>query len=136
MSPASRASRDTLQTRELATVFIAIPILVLWYAAHAVLSRFVGTCTMGDTRRFVTGMIFGVPAGAIAVALLLLAPARGGWRAGVVLATGPFALLAIYLWAPLAISAGLHGHVGAKCSESLGDIERREVLWLGCNGVA
>jgi len=91
-------------------MIIAVAILVLWYTAHAVLSRFVGTCTMGDTDRFVAGMVFGVPAGVIAAALLLLAQARAVWRIGFVLATGPLALLTICLWAPLAVSAGIQGH--------------------------
>jgi hypothetical protein len=93
-----------------ATVFIAVSLLVLWYTAHALLSRFVGTCTMGDTDRFVTGIIFGMPAAVIAVALLLLAGANTGWRMGVELAIVPLALVIISLWVPLAISAGIRGH--------------------------
>ena len=91
-------------------MFIAVPILVLWYSFHAVLSRFAGTCTMGDTDRFVAGLILGVPAAAIAVALLLVSQLRARWQIGVLLASAPFALLALYLWIPLAISAGLRGH--------------------------
>jgi len=91
-------------------VFIAVPILVLWYSFHAVVSRFAGTCTMGDTDRFVAGLILGVPAAAIAVALLLVSEPRARWQIGVLLASSPFALLALYLWIPLAISAGIRGH--------------------------
>jgi hypothetical protein len=90
--------------------FIAVPILVLWYTVHAVLSRFVGTCTMGDTDRFVAGFILGMPAAAIAVPLILRAPARPGWRMGAVLASVPLAGIVLYFWVPLAISAGIRGH--------------------------
>jgi len=48
-------------------MFIAVPLLMLWYTANAVLSRFAGTCTMGDTDRFVAGMIIGLAAAAIAL---------------------------------------------------------------------
>ena len=91
-------------------MFITVPVLVLWYTAHAVLSRFAGTCNNGDTGRFVVGLIVGVPAGTIAALLLLLAPASRGWRIGVVLATTPFAFVSLCLWVLLAISAGIHGH--------------------------
>jgi hypothetical protein len=91
-------------------MFIAIPVLMLWYTAHAVLSRFAGTCTMGDTDRFVAGMIVGMPAAAVAAPLLLLAPARTGWRMGAVLAIGLLAVVVLCLWVPLAISAGIQGH--------------------------
>jgi len=65
---------------------------------------------MGDTDRFVAGLILGVPAAAIAVALLLVSEPRARWQIGVLLASSPFALLALYLWIPLAISAGIRGH--------------------------
>jgi hypothetical protein len=91
-------------------VFIAIPILVLWYSFHAVLSRFAGTCTMGDTDRFVAGMILGMPAAAIAVGLLVITPSRTRWQIGIVLATALLATVVLCFWTPLAISAGLRGH--------------------------
>jgi len=93
-----------------AEVFIAIPILVLWYFFHALLSRFVGTCTMGDTDRFVEGMILGMPAAAVAVGLLVITSSRTRWQIGIVLATALLATVVLYLWTPLAISAGLQGH--------------------------
>jgi hypothetical protein len=65
---------------------------------------------MGDTDRFVAGVILGMPAAAIAVPLLLFAPARAGWPTGAVLSTAPLALVVLYLWVPLAISAGIRGH--------------------------
>jgi hypothetical protein len=91
-------------------MFIAVPVLMLWYTAHAVLSRLSGTCTMGDTDRFVAGMIVGMPAAVVAVPLLLLAPARTDWRMGAVFATGLLAVVVLCLWVPLAVSAGIQGH--------------------------
>jgi len=91
-------------------VFIVISLLVLWYTVHAVLSRFVGTCTMGDTDRFVAGIILGIPAAVIAVALLQVGQANTSRRRGIVLATLPVALVVLYLWVPLAISTGIQGH--------------------------
>jgi hypothetical protein len=92
------------------TLFIAVPILVLWYTVHAVLSRFAGTCTMGDTDRFVAGASVGLPAAAIAVLLVLFGPARAGWRMGGVLLAVPLAMVVLYVWVPLALSAGILGH--------------------------
>jgi hypothetical protein len=89
---------------------IAIPTLSLWYTAHALLSPFAGTCTMGDTDRFVAGMIVGTPAAAGAIALLQLAPAPPGWRMGAVLVTGLLAIAVLCLWIRFAISAGIQGH--------------------------
>ena len=91
-------------------MLIAVPILVLWYAVQAVLSRFAGTCTMGDTDRFLGGMMLGAPAAASAVVLLLVAPPPVRWRIGVMIAIAPLALVVLYLWIPLAISAGVRGH--------------------------
>lgn len=91
-------------------MFIAVPTLMLWYTAHAVLSRFARTCTMGDTDRFVSGLIVGMPAAVAAIALLLLAPAGTGWRKGALAATGVLAVVVLCLWVPLAISAGVQGH--------------------------
>jgi len=91
-------------------MFIAVPTLMLWYTAHAVLSRFAGTCTMGDTDHFGGGLIVGMPAAVVAIALLLLAPAGTGWRKGSVVATGLLAVLVLSVWVPLAISSGIQGH--------------------------
>jgi hypothetical protein len=91
-------------------VFIAVPILVLWYFFHAVLSRFVGTCTMGNTDQFVAGMILGMPAAAIAVGLLVIAQSRTRGQMGIVLVSSLLAAVVLCLWTPLAISAGIRGH--------------------------
>lgn len=91
-------------------MLIVVPILVLWYAGQAVLSRFAGTCTMGDTDRFLGGMMLGAPGAASAVVLLLVAPPRVRWRTGVMIAIAPLSLVVLYLWIPLAISAGVRGH--------------------------
>jgi len=65
---------------------------------------------MGDTDRFVGGMIVGMPAAVAGIALLLFAPTRAGWRIGGMLATGLFGVVVLCLWAPLAISSGIQGH--------------------------
>ena len=101
---------QTESRRGSARMFIAVPLLMLWYTANAVLSRFAGTCTMGDTDRFVAGMIIGAPGAAGAMALLFLAPTRTGWRMAGVLATGLLAFMVLWIWVPLALSAGIHGH--------------------------
>jgi hypothetical protein len=87
-----------------------VVILILWYAAHAFLSRFVGTCTMGDTDRFVTGLILGAPAALVAVVLVLRQPPRSPLRDGSAIATFVLGPAILYLYTPLAFSTSLAGH--------------------------
>ena len=109
-------------------MFIAVPVLMLWYTVHAVMSRSAGTCTMGDTDRFVAGTIVGMPAAAAAMALLLLLPARARWRMAAVLATGLLAGVVLWFWLPHAISTGIHGHhlCGSEFDEYVAATSGRE----------
>ena len=90
-------------------MFIAVSTLMLWYTAHAVLSLFVGTCTMGDTDRFVAGLILGMPAAVAVLALLRRASAGEGWRRRAAVTTEVLAVVVLCMWAPLAIST-VFGH--------------------------
>jgi hypothetical protein len=55
-------------------------------------------------------MILGVPAAAIAVVLLLVTPVRARWQIGVVFVAAALGAVALFLWIPLALSAGIRGH--------------------------
>ena len=91
-------------------MMIAVPILVLWYLGHAFLSRFVGTCTMGDTDRFVGGAVVGMPAAVVALVFLLRAQTGRTSRIFFVLVIVFPALVVLCIWIPLAISTGIRGH--------------------------
>ncbi|MEM7243837.1 MAG: hypothetical protein AAF533_00760 [Acidobacteriota bacterium] len=84
--------------------------LALWFGVHSVLSRQVGTCTMGDVDRFVGGALVGVPAALLAAGLLWRRPAvTPGQLLSLVL---PAALIPVVVleWTPLALSTTLQGH--------------------------
>src|SRR6185436_2861604 len=109
-------------------MFIAASILVLWYAAHAVLSGIAGTCTMGGTDRFAVGLFVGAPAALIAVPLILLRPMGAPWqRVSLVV---PLLATPVVLWifVPLAVSASLGGHnlCGAGFDDHLSTADRWE----------
>lgn len=108
-------------------MFIAALLSVIWYAASAWLSRYAGTCTMGDTGRFVAGVLVGVPAAVAAVVLLLKwRPRRRSARVAL-LAPLLLAFVPMVLYAPLAMSAGLGGH--HLCGPAFDDYLSASYAW-------
>lgn len=96
--------------RYVTRVFIGALLSALWYAGHAWLSRYAGTCTMGDTDRFVVGALAGAPAGVLAVVLLSMWRPRTRSARASLLVPLLLAFVPMVLYAPLAVSAGLGGH--------------------------
>ena len=89
---------------------IVAPPLVLWYVVNALLSRFVGTCTQGDTDRFLVGVIFGAPVGAFALVLIPLNAAQTTLDKALMFMTSLLSTIPLYLYFPLMVSVTLGGH--------------------------
>ena len=76
---------------------------------------------MGDTDRFVAGILLGGPAALIAAAVILLWSTNSLWQRMPLVLTLLATPIVLYLYLPLAISTGLRGHhlCGAEFDEYL-----------------
>lgn len=77
-------------------MIVLINVFLWWYGFHVFVSRFAGTCTQGDTDRFVMGAIFAVPAALIVVSLIYFKRFRVDWftALNIVLVS----VISVYFW--------------------------------------